>query len=165
MPDPQTSCPPYSPVFLRLALGFVYFHFGLLKFFPDLSPAEVLAFPTLGQLSLHQIDPRTALATLALLECGVGVLLIFNLLPRVTFGLFLFHMAGTFLPLFLLPEFTFKIAPLAPTLEGQYILKNLVFVAAGWTVLLPACRRSATNDSTPPPQSTDESSPPSGSAQ
>ncbi len=142
----------------------MYFHFRLLKFFPDLSPAEVLAFPTLGQLSLHQIDPRTALATLALLECGIGVLLIFNLLPRLAFGLFLFHMVGTFLPLFLLPEFTFKIAPLAPTLEGQYILKNLVFVAAGWTVLLPACRRSATDDS-PPQQPTGEPSPSSGSPQ
>ena len=148
-------------MFLRLALGFVYFHFGLLKFFPDLSPAEVLAFPTLGQLSLHQIDPRSALATLALLECGIGALLIFNLLPRLAFGLFLFHMAGTFLPLFLLPDFTFKIAPLAPTLEGQYILKNLVFVAAGWTVLLPECRRRSTNHS---PQPAGKSSPPSGSS-
>lgn len=148
-----------------MALGFVYFHFGLLKFFPDLSPAETLAFPTLGQMSLHLINPRTALAMLALLECGIGALLIFNLLPRVTLGLFLFHMAGTFLPLFLLPEFTFKIAPLAPTLEGQYILKNLVFIAAGWTVLLPACRRSATNDSPPQLKPTGEPSPLSGSSQ
>ncbi len=47
-------------------------------------------------------------------------------------------MFGTFMPLFVLPEFTFKIAPFAPNVEGQYIFKNVVFVAAGWTVLLPA---------------------------
>ena len=46
-------------------------------------------------------------------------------------------MIGTFLPLVLLPEFTFKVAPLAPNIEGQYIFKNIVFLAAGWTVLLP----------------------------
>jgi hypothetical protein len=39
--------------------------------------------------------------------------------------------------LFCLPELTFKFLPFAPTLEGQYILKNLIFVAAGWTVLFP----------------------------
>jgi hypothetical protein len=42
-------------------------------------------------------------------------------------------------PLFVLPEFTFKFAPFGPTLEGQYILKNTVFLAAGLTVLWPSC--------------------------
>ena len=47
-------------------------------------------------------------------------------------------MIGTFLPLVFLPEYAFRIG-VAPTFEGQYILKNLVFVAAEWTVLLPHC--------------------------
>ncbi|HRX78991.1 MAG TPA: hypothetical protein P5307_08005, partial [Pirellulaceae bacterium] len=55
---------------------------------------------------------------------------------------FLFHQASTFIPLFLFPELTFKIAPFAPTMEGQYILKNLVSVAAGWTVMLPVVKAS-----------------------
>ena len=46
-------------------------------------------------------------------------------------------MAATFAPIFLLPEFAFKFAPVAPTLEGQYILKNLVLVSAGWLVFAP----------------------------
>jgi uncharacterized membrane protein YphA (DoxX/SURF4 family) len=137
-----TGCP--SPTFLRYALGLVYFHFGVLKFFPDLSPAEMLASQTVMSLSWYRLDAHQALLCLAVLETAIGVGLILNVLPRFTFVLFMAHMAGTFMPLFVLPEFTFKIAPLAPNVEGQYIFKNLVFVAAGWTVLLPhVLRRSA----------------------
>ncbi len=131
--DPITR----SPTFLRYALGLVYFHFGLLKFFPDLSPAEMLATQTVMSVTLNWLDASTALWWLAILECAIGLGLIFNVLPRVTFVLFIGHMIGTFLPLFILPEFTFKIAPFAPNVEGQYIFKNIVFVAAGWTVLRP----------------------------
>ena len=131
--DPITR----SPTFLRYALGLIYFHFGLLKFFPDLSPAEMLATQTVMSVTLNWLDASTALWWLAILECAIGLGLIFNVLPRVTFVLFIGHMIGTFLPLFILPEFTFKIAPFAPNVEGQYIFKNIVFVAAGWTVLRP----------------------------
>ena len=124
-----------SPAFLRISLGLLFFYFGFLKFYPDLSPAELIAGQTLMRLLLNWSEVRATLAVLAILECGIGAALVLNLMPRTTFVLFLIHMAGTFLPLFLLPEFTFKIAPFAPTLEGQYILKNLVFVAAAWTVL------------------------------
>ncbi len=121
----------------RIALGFIYFHFGFLKFFPDLSPAELLASQTVMRLSSGVLDANTALDCLAMMECCLGVALIFNVWMRFAAVLFLFHMLGTFAPLFVLPELTFKIAPLAPTMEGQYILKNIVFVAAGWAVLMP----------------------------
>ena len=126
-----------SPTFLRLALGYVYLHFGLLKFFPDLSPAELIATQTVMAFSMHLLDAPTSQLYLAILECAIGLGLLFNVFPRLIFGLFIFHMFGTFLPMFLLPEFTFKIAPFAPNLEGQYIFKNVVYVAAGWTVLMP----------------------------
>ena len=132
---PQT---PMSFHILRLAIGLVYFHFGILKFFPDLSPAELLASQTIMRLSGGMLDAHSALFYLAILECGLGLALIFNVGMRVAFVLFLFHMLGTFAPLFVLPELTFKISPLAPTMEGQYILKNIVFVAAGWAVFVPA---------------------------
>ncbi len=136
MPVPRDSHA-FSPDLLRLALGFVYFHFGVLKFFPDLSSAEMLAGQTVMRLPWLGWDANFSLWWVAILECAIGLGFIFNICLRWVFALFLFHMVGTFLPLFLLPEFTFKIAPFAPTLEGQYILKNLVFVAAGWTVLVP----------------------------
>jgi hypothetical protein len=126
-----------SPTFLRLALGAVYVHFGVLKFYPDLSPAELLASQTLMRASFYWLDARTALLVLAVMETAIGLGFLFNICLRMVFLLFMAHMAGTFLPLFFLPEFTFKFVPFAPTLEGQYIFKNLIFVAAGWTVLLP----------------------------
>ena len=132
-----TPTPIYSATFLRLALGLVYFHFGVLKFFPDLSPAELIATQTVMIVSFHYLDAQSAQFALAILETSIGLGLLLNILPRVTFVLFLIHMVGTFSPLLLLPELTFKIAPLAPNIEGQYIFKNIVFVAAGWTVLLP----------------------------
>jgi uncharacterized membrane protein YkgB len=122
---------------LRLALGFIYFHFGMLKFFPDLSPAELLASQTIMRLTGGALDADTALRYLAIMECTIGLALIFNVWMRATFVLFLIHMLGTFAPLFVLPELTFKISPLAPTIEGQYILKNIVFVAAAWAVFFP----------------------------
>ena len=138
--DHASSPAARPPTFLRLSAGFVYFHFGFLKFFPDLSPGELLAGQTLMRLSLHWVDAQTALWWLVLIECVIGLSFLFNVGMRWIFFLFLAHQISTFVPLFVLPEITFKIAPFAPTLEGQYILKNLISVAAGWTVMLPAVR-------------------------
>jgi uncharacterized membrane protein YkgB len=126
-----------SPDLVCLALGVVYLHFGLLKFFPDLSPAEMIASQTIMRLSSSWLDAHTALRLLALLECAIGLGFLFGIATRWLALAFFAHMAGTTLPLFVLPELVFKIAPFAPTLEGQYILKNLVLAAAGWSVLAP----------------------------
>lgn len=122
---------------LRYALGIVYFHFGLLKFFSDLSSAEMLAEQTIMKFSFYIIDAHTAILLLAILEVTIGLGFLFNLKPRLIFYLFILHMVGTFLPLFVIPEVVFKVAPFVPTTEGQYILKNIVFIAAGWAVLYP----------------------------
>lgn len=135
-----------SSDFLRLSAGFVYFYFGFLKFFPDLSPAELLAEQTIMRLSLYWLDASTALWWLAVMECAIGLSFLFNVFMRWIFFVFLLHQASTFVPLFLFPELTFKIAPFAPTLEGQYILKNLISVAAGWTVMWPSVRAGWTRN-------------------
>ena len=147
-----------SPTFLRLSLGYVYLHFGFLKFFPDLSPAELIATQTVMAFSMHTLDAATSQLYLAILECAIGLGLLFNIFPRLVFGLFIFHMFGTFLPMFLLPEFTFKIAPFAPSLEGQYIFKNVVYVAAGWTVLKPAIFSKRRKSEASSKQTTDKKS-------
>ncbi|MCA9263061.1 MAG: hypothetical protein KDA60_04410, partial [Planctomycetales bacterium] len=134
------SGPP--PTFLRLSAGFIYFFFGMLKFYPDLSQAELIASQTIMRLSLHWLDASTALFWLAIIECVIGLCFIFNIGLRYVFFIFLAHQASTFLPLFILPELTFKYFPFAPTLEGQYIMKNVISVAAGWTVMLPAVRHA-----------------------
>ena len=129
-----------SPTFLRLSAGFVYFHFGLLKFFPDLSEAELIAGQTMMRLSGNTLDAVTALWWLAVVECTIGLCFLFNVGLKWMFFVFLAHQASTFIPLFVFPEITFKFVPFAPTMEGQYILKNLISVAAGWTVMLPVVK-------------------------
>ncbi len=146
---PDTVTRP-NPQFLRIALGIIFFHFGFLKFYPDLSPAEMIASQTVMRLSGGTLDAKTAMWWLALLESGIGIGFLLNIWPRIVSGLFLLHMIGTFMPLFVLPEIAFKIGPFAPTLEGQYIMKNIVFVAAGWTVLWPNCRWSRRADTSVP---------------
>ena len=131
---------PASHHFIRLSLGLIYFHFGFLKFYPDLSPAEILASYTAEKMSFHWLDSVTVLWIIAVLECVIGLGFLFNVFLRWIGLLFFFHMAATFIPVFILPEFAFKFAPLAPTLEGQYILKNFVLVAAGWVLLEPHFR-------------------------
>lgn len=131
---------PPAPTFLRLSAGFVYFFFGFLKFFPDLSPAELIASQTLMRLSFGMLDANTALFLLAVMECTIGLSFLFNIFMPWLFFLFLFHQAMTFTALFIFPEITFKIAPFAPTMEGQYVFKNLISLSAGWTVMLPGVK-------------------------
>lgn len=128
---------------IRFALALVYFFFGVLKFFPDLSTAEMLATQTILRLRLG-MSATTALFALALFECGIGLAFALGVRMRILFPIFLVHMLGTLAPLVLLPELTFKFAPFAPTLEGQYILKNAVLIAAGWALYRAETAGSAT---------------------
>ena len=134
------STVPSPPTFLRMSAGIVYFFFGFLKFFPDLSPAELIAGETLMRVSGHMLSADQALLLLAIMECSIGLSFLFKFRLDILFFVFLFHQASTFLPLLILPEICFKFAPFAPTMEGQYILKNLISLSAGYTVMFPAFR-------------------------
>jgi uncharacterized membrane protein YkgB len=119
---------------LRLALGIVFVWFGVLKFFPGLSPAEDLAARTIETLTGGAIGPATSLPVLATWETLIGLGLLSGRFLRATLFLLAVQMAGTITPLFLFPSETFVRFPYAPTLEGQYIIKNIVLIAAAMTV-------------------------------
>ncbi|MEZ4439076.1 MAG: DUF417 family protein [Polyangiaceae bacterium] len=119
---------------LRLALGYVYFHFGVLKLFGDLSSAELLAGHTVAVVSFGWLQVRTAIYVLGIVEMLIGLGFLLGVWRRLVLAAFSVHLVGTMLPLLLFPELTFKVAPLAPNFAGQYILKNVVFAAAAWTV-------------------------------
>ena len=118
----------------RVSLGIVFLWFGVLKFFPGLSPAEGLAARTIERISGGMIGPSTALVMLATWEVLIGLGLLTGRLLRITLLLLFLQMPGTLAPLFLFPEDTFTRFPYAPTLEGQYIIKNLVLVSAAIVV-------------------------------
>jgi len=115
---------------LRVSVGVVFFWFGVLKFFPGVSPAQDLAARTIGALTLGFVPGSVSVPLLALLETTIGLGLISGRFLRATLFLLAAQMAGTVTPLLLFPGETFTRIPYAPTLEGQYIIKNIVLVSA-----------------------------------
>lgn len=118
-------------VLLRISLGVIFFWFGFLKFFPGLSPAADLATRTIEILTFGLIQPNVALILLAIWECLIGLGMITGKFMRLTLLLLFAQMAGTLTPLFFFPNETFVIFPFVPTMEGQYIIKNIALVSAG----------------------------------
>ena len=116
---------------LRVSLGIVFLWFGLLKYSPHASPAEMLASNTILVLTVGHVGPGVSLPFLATWECLIGFGLISGVAKRVTLLLLFAQMLGTLLPLFFFPSQTFSSIPWVPTLEGQYIIKNLVLISAG----------------------------------
>lgn len=124
----------YGVLLLRLSLGVVFLWFGALKFFPGLSPAEGLAARTISTLTNGLIPPDTAVLLLAIWESVVGLGLILGIFVRATLFLLFVQMLGTMTPILLFPDEVFTHFPYAPTLEGQYTIKNLVLIAAGLVI-------------------------------
>ncbi|KAA3647257.1 MAG: DoxX family membrane protein [Chloroflexi bacterium] len=121
----------YGIVLLRISLGLVFFWFGFLKFFPGLSPAVELATNTINVLTFGLIPPNVAIYILATWESLIGLGLILGVFMRFTLLLLFLQMLGTITPVFIFPNEVFTFIPYAPTLEGQYIIKNLVLISAG----------------------------------
>lgn len=116
---------------LRLSVGIVFLWFGGLKFFPSLSPAESLATRTIEVLTFGIVTPQVSLPVLATWEVLIGLGLLTGKFMRVTLLLLFVQMMGTVTPIVLFPEEVFTVFPIGLTLEGQYIIKNLVLISAG----------------------------------
>jgi uncharacterized membrane protein YphA (DoxX/SURF4 family) len=124
----------YSIPLLRIGLGVVFLWFGTLKFVPGLSPAQELAADTISLLTFGLVQPALSLPLLALWECLIGLGLIAGRWTRATLLLLWSQMIGTITPLLLFPAEAFVWIPFAPTLEGQYIIKNIVLICAGLVI-------------------------------
>lgn len=124
----------WSIAILRICLGSVLLGFGLLKFFPGFSPAEELVMQTLDVLSFGVLPARAGVVLVAALECTIGLGLITGKFVRLALVLLGFQMVGATSPLVLFPGELFGGPFHAPTLEGQYVLKNVVLISAGLVV-------------------------------
>jgi uncharacterized membrane protein YphA (DoxX/SURF4 family) len=118
-----------SPAVLRVCIGLIFCWFGILKFFPGASAAEGFAISAMTEMAMGLIPAPACLLLLAVLETGIGLALLTGFLLRWALAAFFLHMAGVFLSLLVLPDTAWHTAAV-PTLEGQYVIKNIVLVAA-----------------------------------
>jgi uncharacterized membrane protein YkgB len=121
---------------IRIFLGVNFFWFGMLKFFPGVSPAEALATMTINVLTFGLIAPALSIKLLAIWEVMIGIGFLSGRFIPFFVRIFMVHMVLTFTPLFFFPDICFTEPPFALTLVGQYIIKNLVFIASGIAVCI-----------------------------
>ncbi|AFU67307.1 hypothetical protein P700755_000264 [Psychroflexus torquis ATCC 700755] len=117
-----------SSIAIRLSFGIIFIWFGLLKPL-HLSPAEGLLKATVAWLPFG--SPENWLIIIGWWEVVIGICFLFKKTTRLAIILLLTQMVGTFMPLVFLPLVTFQSNNiLLPTLEGQYIIKNLIIISA-----------------------------------
>ncbi len=114
---------------LRFSMGVVFVWFGLLKCL-DLSPAHELVLD-----ALPGSDTHLWVRVIGVWEVLIGFFLLLRKTQKLGLILFFLHVPGTFLPLFVSPQCCFISFPFNLTLEGQYIVKNLVLIAAAITLV------------------------------
>lgn len=120
----------HSIAILRVSMGVIFLLFGALKFFPGVSPAQGLVEKTIDMLMLGLIPGGVALVAVATLECVIGLCLISGRAVRAAVYLLAVQLIGILSPLVLLTARLFDGPHGAPTLEGQYVLKDIILVAA-----------------------------------
>lgn len=125
---------PRSILFLRISIGLIYVLFGILKFFPQYSPAEQLASDTISMMTLGIISDSLALNLLAIVEVGIGFGLILGWRIKWIIWVTLWHMVCTFFPMLFIPDVAYSHSPISLSLVGQYILKNIIIIAALLTI-------------------------------
>ena len=117
---------------IRFPLFIIFFWFGLLKVI-ELSPARQLIIDTVFWMPI--LSAETWVVVIGYWEMFIAI---FFLTKRTTFLamiLLFLQMSGTFMPLILLPDITFQSSnPLLPTLEGQYIIKNIIIITAALVI-------------------------------
>lgn len=118
----------WGPSSLRVSLGVVFIWFGILKPL-GMSPARELV-----ERTVYWFDPQVFVPVLGWWEVAIGVCLLIRPLTRLAILLLFLQMPGTALPLVLLPDVCFSEPPFGLTLEGQYIVKNLVLISAALVI-------------------------------
>ncbi|MEZ0487873.1 DoxX family membrane protein [Fibrella aquatica] len=121
----------HSIALLRIGMGLVFIGFGVLKFFPGVSPIEDLATRTTTVLTFGLLTGHSAMNFVAGLETIIGLCFLSGRFLRVGVWLMAGQMIGAMSPLVIFPGELFLATNHAPTLAAQYIIKDIILVAAG----------------------------------
>ncbi len=129
-----------SVLLSRIALFVIYFWFGILKVI-EISPASGLVqelfketlSPMLKVFHLSFISPSIFVIVFGIIEVIIGILFIIPGKEKWAIYTLFAHMVTTMLPLFFLKASAWQYI-MVPTLEGQYIIKNIALIACAFTV-------------------------------
>lgn len=117
---------------VRISFAIIFFWFGILKPL-GLSSAIPIVEATVSWLPFF--EPNVWVSIIGWWEVAIGVLFLFQKTTRIAIGLLFLQMSGTFMPLLFLPEVVYQNNNvLVPTMEGQYIIKNLMIISAALVV-------------------------------
>lgn len=118
---------------IRLSFAVIFVWFGILKPL-GLSAAAPLVLATVDWMPL--LSAENWLSVIGWWEVVIGICFLFRSTLRIAIALLFLQMVGTFMPLVILPGVTFQegLMPFGPTVEGQYIIKNLMIISAALVV-------------------------------
>jgi len=117
---------------VRISFAIIFFWFGILKPL-GLSSAIPIVEATVSWLPFF--EPNIWVNIIGWWEVAIGVLFLFKKTTRIAIGLLFLQMSGTFMPLLFLPEVVYQNNNVfLPTMEGQYIIKNLMVISAALVV-------------------------------
>jgi len=139
----------HSAMALRVSMGAVFLGFGLLKYVPGASPAEDLVVSTMSVLTFGLVADWPGMVFVGTVECLIGLCLLTGRGMRLGIWLLAVQLVGILSPLVLLTDRLFT--GLAPTLEGQYIIKDLILVTAGLVIAATSFRGGRIVRDEPPP--------------
>ena len=118
----------YGILAVRISFAIIFFWFGILKPL-GLSSAIPIVEATVSWLPF--IEPEVWVNIIGWWEVTIGISFLFKKTTRIAIGLLFSQMFGTFMPLIFLPEVVYQNNNVfIPTLEGQYIIKNLMIISA-----------------------------------
>ena len=127
---------------LAITIGLIFFYFGILKLFPNASPAESIGTNTVSMLSLNLLSNKVCIYSLAILELLIALSLITGKFFKWGVVIGIGHLLFTFTPAIFFPDQVFNDPFFTPTLLGQYIFKNVILISALW-VLYPVSDKSS----------------------
>ena len=121
---------------LRLAVGTVFIWFGALKISNHTPVADFVAN------TLPWFDRAWVVPLLGIFEVLIGLVLISGQFVTLVCAALVAHLTGTFLSLIMQPDVTFQNGnPLMLTTEGEFVVKNLVLIAAALVIAARFDRR------------------------
>ena len=119
----------WSVPLLRISLGIVFIWCGALTVFAMTPVTDLVA------ATVYWVDPDWFVPALGVVEMIVGIGLIVRRALRIVLILFVAQMAGTFMVLIVVPEVAFEGGNvIESTVEGEFVIKNLVLLTAGLVV-------------------------------